>query len=346
MGDLSRFKEENIAQPNSYLSREVGQQESLGPLATVSSKGISEIVRNARSSEMKPAPFSNGDAIKFSVIIGTRNEENNIAACLGSLEGCSQIFVIDSGSTDRTCEIAESMGATVVQYDYDGGWPKKRNWALRNLPFRNEWVLILDADERVGPELQEEIDRSIATADASTVGFYMRWRFVFLGRWMKHCWRHGWMLRLFRHGKVEYEDLGLRGEGGWDAEVHENLVPLEGRTQRLKNWLEHDTKEDLSFWIRKQNEFSTWNAARRRQQLAESMPALSSLFGRDLQAKRKWLKALFIRLPMRSAVVFFWLYFIKFGFLDGKEGFYFCSLRAVHEFNISAKMFESRKNRK
>ena len=282
----------------------------------------------------------------ITVLIGTKNEEKNIAECLRSCENFDQIIVIDSQSVDRTEEIALAAGAEVVQYNYDGAWPKKRNWSLRNLPIRNEWVLILDADERVGPELFDEISRVVVAAKESTVGFYMRWRFIFLGRWMKRCWRHGWMLRLFRHGKVEYEDLGLRGEGGWDAEVHENLVPLEGKTEKLRNWLEHDTREDLSFWIRKQNEFSTWNAARRRQQLAESVPALSSLFGRDLQAKRKWLKALFIRLPMRSAVVFFWLYFIKFGFLDGKEGFYFCGLRAMHEFNISAKMFESRKTGK
>ena len=246
--------------------------------------------------------------MSITVIIGTLNEEKNLEACLRSCISFDQIYVVDSHSTGRTCQIAESMGATVVQYDYEGGWPKKRNWALRNLPIRNKWVLILDADERVGPELQEEIHRAIASADAATVGFYIRWRFIFLGRWMKHCWRHGWMLRLFRHGKVEYEDLGLRGEGGWDAEVHENLVPLQGNTKKLRNWLEHDTNEDLSFWIRKQNDFSTWNAVRRTRQLAERMPSLASLFGRDLQARRKWLKALFIRLPMRSTVVFLWLY--------------------------------------
>ena len=283
--------------------------------------------------------------MSITVIIGTLNEEKNLEACLRSCISFDQIYVVDSHSTDQTCQIAESMGATVVQYDYEGGWPKKRNWALRNLPIRNKWVLILDADERVGPELQEEIHRAIASADAATVGFYIRWRFIFLGRWMKHCWRHGWMLRLFRHGKVEYEDLGLRGEGGWDAEVHENLVPLQGNTKKLRNWLEHDTNEDLSFWIRKQNDFSTWNAVRRTRQLAERMPSLASLFGRDLQARRKWLKALFIRLPMRSTVVFLWLYFIKLGMLDGKEGFYFCRLRAIHELNIAAKIFELKRTK-
>jgi hypothetical protein len=208
------------------------------------------------------------------------------------------------------------------------------------LPIRNEWVLILDGDERVDDELFSEISSAVKNSEIN--GYYMRWRFIFLGRWMKHCWRHGWMLRLFRHGCAEYEDLGLRDEGGWDAEVHENIVLNSGKAGRLRSWLTHDTQYDLSYWIRKQNEFSSWNAARRIQQLNEPLPPLRGLFSSDPGVKRKLLKALFIRMPCRSWLMFVWLYIVKLGFLDGRAGYYFCRLRAIHEFHISAKVFESR----
>jgi len=147
------------------------------------------------------------------------------------------------------------------------------------------------------------------------------------------------MLRLFRKGKGEYEDLGMRGQGGWDNEVHENII-VDGRSGRLHALLLHKTNEDLSFWIRKQNEFSTWNAIRRIQQLRQPMPSLFSLFSGDPLMQRKLLKACFIRLPLRPLVMFLWLYVFKLGVLDGRAGFYFCMLRAIHEFNVAAKVFE------
>src|SRR5690606_5274307 len=176
--------------------------------------------------------------LPLTVIIPARNEERNIAQCLDSVAWADQVFVVDSCSSDRTREISEAMGATVVDFHYDGGWPKKKNWAIHNLPIRNEWIFILDADERVSQELREEIARAIQTPDID--GYYLHWKFIFLGRWMKHCWRHGWMLRLFRKGQGEYEDLGMRSEGGWDNEVHENIV-VHGTTAKLHHWLIHDS---------------------------------------------------------------------------------------------------------
>jgi glycosyltransferase involved in cell wall biosynthesis len=278
------------------------------------------------------------ETLPLTVVIAVRNEEKNIAECLRSVAQMDQVFVVDSHSTDQTCEIAEQLGATVAQFDYSGEWPKKRNWALRNLPIRNEWVLILDGDERLDDALVEEIRIAIQRTDVN--GFYLRWKFIFLGRWMKHCWRHGWMLRLFRHGKAEYEDLGLRGQGGWDAEVHENVVLSEGNSDRLGAWLIHDTSEDLTHWIRKQNEFSSWNAVRRSRQMADGMPPLKWAFSRDPVRKRKWLKALFLRMPCKPTLMFCWLFLVKLGVLDGRAGYYFCRLRAIHEFNIQAKLFE------
>ena len=127
--------------------------------------------------------------LPLTVLVPVRNEEKNIRACLESIASADQVFVVDSQSTDATVEIAESMGAEVVQFRYDGGWPKKKNWAIRSLPIRNEWILILDADERVGEDLRQEITQAIERRDVN--GFYVCWKFIFLGRWMRHCWRHG-----------------------------------------------------------------------------------------------------------------------------------------------------------
>jgi hypothetical protein len=202
--------------------------------------------------------------LPITVIVPTKNEEKNIRACLESVPWADQVFVVDSRSRDRTAEIARELGVEVVDFDYDGGWPKKKNWAIRTLPIRTPWFLILDADERVDAELAAELAGAVKREDVD--GFYVRWRFMFLGRWMRHSWSHGWMLRLVRTGRGEYEDLGMRSEGGWDNEVHENIV-VTGKTARLQSWLTHDSNESLSYWIRKQNEFSDWNAVRRLRQL-------------------------------------------------------------------------------
>ena len=274
--------------------------------------------------------------IQVTVIIGVRNEERKIADCLASVSDFDQVFVVDSHSTDRTCEISRKMGAQVVQFDYDGGWPKKRNWALETLPIRNEWVFLLDGDERITPELKQELSTVVDQSEFD--GYFVKWKFLFLGAWMKRSWSHGWMLRFFRHGKGEFEDLGMRGEGGWDAEVHENVV-VQGTCGKLKSLLDHDNHE-LTKWISKQNEFSTWNAVRRRQQLQESLPPIRWLFSGNPTHQRRFLKATFLRLPCKPFITFFYLYFFKLGFLDGRAGFYFCRLRSVHEFNIAAKMYE------
>ncbi len=284
------------------------------------------------------APYGGhmNEKIPVTILISARNEEEKIQACLDALSEFDQVVLIDSQSTDRTCEIATRSGAEVVQFTYDGGWPKKRNWALDNLDIRNEWVFLLDADERITPALKDEIDAAVRYG--SFDGYYVKWKFLFLGAWMKYAWSHGWMLRLIKKDRGRFEDLGMRGEGGWDAEVHENMI-VDGKCGKLKALLDHDNHE-LDRWIAKQNEFSTWNVARRFRQLQEPLPSISWLISRDPVRCRKLLKAIFIRLPFRPSFMFLYLYFLKLGILDGKAGYFFCKLRAMHELNISAKMFE------
>src|SRR6056300_1125060 len=164
------------------------------------------------------------------VLIATKNEELNLRECLKSIKWADQILVIDSGSTDQTEAIAKEFDADFRLFNYKGGWPKKRNWALQSGLVKNPWVLILDADERVSPQLRDDIKSAIR--DPKFDGYYIKWKFVFLGKWMKHSWSHGWMMRLFRSDKGEYENLQMTDEGGWDAEVHENVV-VEGSCGKL-----------------------------------------------------------------------------------------------------------------
>ena len=277
-------------------------------------------------------------SVPVSVIVPTKNEEKNLRECLDSLLWADEVFVVDSHSGDKTGEIARAHGAELVLFDYDGGWPKKKNWAIHNLPHRNEWLLIVDADERVPPDLAQEIAAAVASTKAD--GYYIRWKFVFLGRWMRFCWRHGWMLRLFRKGLGEYEDLGMRGEGGWDNEVHENIV-VDGKTARLKSLLLHESREDVAFWIAKQNQFSTWNALRRVRGMGEPAP-LSGLLSGDPLRRRKAAKRLYLAMPFKPLLTFLWLYFARLGFLDGAAGYRFCLLRACHEAITDAKVMETR----
>jgi glycosyltransferase involved in cell wall biosynthesis len=282
----------------------------------------------------------NEGKLPVTVIIATRQEASNIGECLASVRWADQVFVVDSQSTDGTVEKAEAVGAAVVQFTYQGGWPKKKNWALKTLSIRNPWTLILDADERIEPDLADEIAKAIDRPECD--GYYIRWKFMFLGTWMKHSWRHGWMLRLFRTGLGEYEDLGLREEGGWDNEVHEN-VRLLGRSGRLKSYLLHESRASLDSWIAKQNAFSTWNAARRLQHAgAAHRHDYKNLFSADPLAQRRSLKAIYLHLPGKPFLMFLYLYLLRGGFLDGRAGYYFCALRAAHELNIEAKMYERR----
>ena len=276
----------------------------------------------------------------ISVLVPVKNEILNIKPCLESVVGwADEVVVLDSHSTDGTAEFALAQGAKVVQFDYTGGWPKKKNWAMRNLPLRNDWILILDADERLSTGLRKQMEGAIKNSIID--GYYIRWKFMFLGTWMKHCWSEGWMLRLLRKGCGEYEDLGMRNEGGWDNEVHENLV-VHGKTGTLSELLLHDSNQDLSFWLAKHNAFSTWSVRQRLRLLHEPMPTFRHFLSISHSQRRKLLRAIFIRLPFRPLIRFFYLYVLQAGFLDGRAGFYFCALRAAHELTIGAKLFEFR----
>jgi glycosyltransferase involved in cell wall biosynthesis len=132
----------------------------------------------------------------LSVVIPTLNEEKNLPEALRSVAWADQVIVVDSGSTDRTVCLAKEAGAEVIQFEYPGYGPKKKNWALKNLHFKHSWVFLLDADERVTPELRREIEARLIGGGAD--GYLVDREFVFMGRSLQ-CFRPNWMMRLFKH---------------------------------------------------------------------------------------------------------------------------------------------------
>lgn len=262
----------------------------------------------------------------ISVLIPVRNEKANILACLNSVRWADEIVVVDSGSTDGTADIARNNGAKVVQFQWDGKFPKKKNWALENVSWKNDWILILDADERITPELAAEIQRELKQPRAD--GYFINRRFIFLGKWIRHCGYYpSWNLRLFRHKLGRYEQMHGGDTASGDNEVHEHVV-LNGPSAHLKSDMLHYAYPDIYTWIEKHNRYSNWEAEI--EAGGQSIGGKTSGIGENLQKKRalrEWSR----RLPFRPTLRFLFSYVFKRGFLDGTEGYMFCRLLATYE---------------
>jgi glycosyltransferase involved in cell wall biosynthesis len=276
--------------------------------------------------------------IPVSVLIPTRNERENIVRVLEPLRGwADQIVVVDSHSTDGTVEAATAAGAEVVQFDYSGGWPKKRQWALDTFPFRNDWILLLDADEILLPAIKDEIARAIT--DRSFDGYWLRFQNYFMGRQLRYGDTQLWKLFLFRNGKGRYEKrLASQDASMSDIEIHEHVV-VEGNVGRLRNPIRHENVHSLDRYIHKHNEYSNWES----KVLLEGSDndVRPSLFGTQAQ-RRRWLKRKLMNVPGSPVLVFFYRYLFRLGILDGKAGLLYCGFHAVQMFHTKAKMHEQR----
>ena len=197
--------------------------------------------------------------VPLSLLIPCKNEEANIERCLKSVDWIEEKFVIDSQSTDRTIEIAELLGAKVVQFDYKGGWPKKKNWALENLPFSHEWVLILDADECLPPEAEEEIKEIVSNPNEKHSGYWINRRYFFLGKPLKHAYFPNWNLRLFKHKQGRYEKITEFSTDSGDHEIHEHVV-VKGTTGKIKSIMDHHAFPKIDSFVEKHNRYSNWEA--------------------------------------------------------------------------------------
>jgi glycosyltransferase involved in cell wall biosynthesis len=271
--------------------------------------------------------------VPVSVIVPIKNEAQNLPRCLASVGWADEIFVVDSQSTDGSQRIAEEFGARVVQFEFNGTWPKKKNWALENLPFRNEWVFILDADEVMPAEAEAEFRTALADA-GETTGYWINRRFLFMGRWLRHAYYPNWNLRLFRHSLGRYEKLTEVPTASGDNEVHEHVV-VQGPTKRLRCEMDHYAFPSVEVFVEKHNRYSNWEA---RVAVANDQSASELQSARVAQRRR--LKRLSQRLPFRPLLRFLYIYIWQRGFRDGREGYYFARLHAFYEFLSVAKTRE------
>lgn len=268
-----------------------------------------------------------------SILILTLNEETNIGACLDALAGFDDIVVFDSLSKDRTKDIAVAKGARVVERPFDN-WAAHQNWAMDNIAFKHPWVFYLDADERMTPELREEILAIARDQGRKEVAYYCGRKNFFLGKWIRHAMPPGMIMRFFKPGTIRFERLV-------------NPVPvIDGPHGYLRHYFEHyNFSKGLTEWFDKHNKYSLFEAMEG-MKLREKPVGLGALFSGDRFERRRALKELSFRMPLRPLVKFLWMYVLKRGFLDGRAGYTYCKLQAMYEYMIVVKMRElARKER-
>jgi glycosyltransferase involved in cell wall biosynthesis len=278
-------------------------------------------------------------ALPVSVIVPVRDEARNLPRCLESLADFGEVYVIDSQSTDDTVALAQAHGAKVIQFHYEGGWPKKRQWAMDTLPLAYDWVLLVDADEALTPALAEEIGQAVQNPNVD--GYYIALQMYFLGRVLRHGGAGFYKLSLFRRGKGRFE-CRLRNQdvSMADIEVHEHVV-VAGETAKLRNSLIHHNVESLSRFIRKHDEYSNWEARVWLEGEAGYGELPPSLFGTQAQ-RRRWLRKKFFGVPGSPVLFFLYRYVFQLGFLDGTPGLIYGGLQGSHLFNVKAKIYESK----
>ena len=264
--------------------------------------------------------------VEISLIVPCKNEESNIERCLNSVPWVDETFVVDSQSTDRTVELAEGLGAKVIQFHHKGGWPKKKNWALDNLSFSHEWVLILDADECLPPESEQEIREIIQNQNDSNDGYWINRRYFFMERPLRHAYFPNWNLRLFKHRLGRYEKITEDDTGSGDHEIHEHIV-VNGTTGKLRSIMDHHAFPTIESFVEKHNRYSNWEAVV--ETTCEDDP--HSLQNDQVKGKRR-LRRIFRMLPFRPTLRFLYVYIWQKGFLDGWPGYVFARLHGQYEF--------------
>lgn len=239
------------------------------------------------------------DSLPISVIIAARNEQANLATCLDALGPARRVLVIDSHSTDRTVEIALEAGAKVVHFDYNGKYPKKRQWALENVPIETPWVLFIDADEVVPEALWEEVEEVVSRKD-DPAGWLITKGFQFMGRRFRFGGFSQSAVLLFRRGKARIERRIDCPECGQDMEVHERLI-VDGPVGVLKTPLIHEDFKGLQAYLHRHNQYSTWESQLRYGFLSSGRYGEDSirpkLFG-NAQERRRFLKYIATRMPL------------------------------------------------
>lgn len=265
--------------------------------------------------------------VPVSVIIPVKNEAINLPQCLQRLGRFSEVLVVDSGSTDATRDIAAANGARVIDFRWDGKFPKKRNWVLRNVELKNDWVFFLDADEYVSDRFIDEVEREIS--ETAIDGFWVTYQNYFMGKLL----RHGDPMRklsLFRVGKGEYEKIEEDLWSPLDMEVHEHPI-IDGLEGRISIPVEHRDYKGFETYVNRHNAYSSWEA---RRYLALEKTHFVGL------TRRQRIKYRLMDSWLLAPAYFFGSYILHAGFLDGKAGWLFAVNKMIYFFQIKCKINE------
>lgn len=273
-------------------------------------------------------------SVKITAMIFTLNEEVHLPSCLEHLRWCDDVIVVDSFSTDRTEQICREDGARFFQHAFEG-FGSQRNWALEHTEPKYDWILILDADERVQPELAAEL-KAIAQAVHPDVGAYcVRRRFYMWGRWLKYSSLYPtWVVRFIHKDRVRYINRG-------HAETQEVL----GRIEDLSNDLIDENLKGVEEWFERQNRYSRKDAEYELLQEGIAL-RLGDILAKDPLLRRAALKRVTYRLPIRPLIFFLYSYFWRRGFLDGRDGLVFCLMKAMYQQMVAIKKYDARRLRK
>lgn len=265
----------------------------------------------------------------ISILILTKNEQQDLQGCLQSVSWSDDIHVYDSVSTDETVAIATKFGATVIQRPFDN-WAAHQNWGLVNIPFKHPWVFYIDADERMTPELVLAVQAAVLSP-VDKVAFRLQRRDFFLGTWLRHVQTSSFYMRLFRPEKMRYERLV-------------NPISIaDGPVGDVSGYLDHfPFSKGMGHWINRHNSYSRFEAQQivNNRAAGEGFSWVKAFTAKDFHQRRYHQKELFYRLPCRPLVKFLLLYVVKRGFLDGRAGLTYAILQAVYEYFIALKVKE------
>ena len=263
--------------------------------------------------------------ISISLVVLTHDEEMNLPHCLASVTRCGDIHVLDSGSTDKTVEMARAAGAKIHSHPFES-FAQQRNWAIEHCGLQHDWILFLDADEEATPEFFQEILQKIKDASDSVSGFYCCAKTIVENRWLKHSDGFPkWQFRLLRRGHASFSDFG-------HGQKEDRIL---GELDYIREpYLHFPVRKGWEAWIEKHKQYADLEAADR----LRGRVIWKDFFSPHDSLRRKALKSIVSYIPGWPVLRFCFDYFLRFGFLEGKEGFIFCVNMARYEFLIQVKM--------
>jgi len=266
--------------------------------------------------------------IKIAALILTYNEEINITDCIKSLHFVDQVFIFDSYSTDNSVVLAKKKGAKIFQRKFDN-YASQRNEALKIIPDSFDWILMLDADERITTGLEHEILEELNNLKPDVTMFRVRRKDILHNKWIQHSSGYPtWFPRLFKNRTVTVE-----------REINEEYSTKGVISNLQKHLIHYPFNKGIDWWFQRHNIYSSMEAIKLSVEI-KSVYHTKLLFSKDPMIRRKAQKQLFYRIPFRPQIMFFALFILRLGFLDGKAGYLYCKLRKTYEWMIDLKINE------